>query len=457
MKNSLDSVLKFLPEAEILFFNNHSTDKSLDIVNQYKDRADLRVLDVEDYTPGRVLNLGAREAKNDILLILSAHCELTHLNLDELIKALKIHKAVFGKQIPIYDGKPVGPDVTWSHFHDEPVVNYFSKTENRHFLHNAICFYDRQFLLENPFDEWLSGKEDRFWANRIVKDGHSYLYNPKIMTGHHFWTPAGSTWQRTRRFWKKVARAIYLTFLYIRARLAMAIYPPSRWPIYVDEYLLRFGQNLQRTYHYPGSFRLSVDVYNAFGHFMNYTKDIPGHIAEFGVYKGGSLVAWAKNLKLMKLHGKISQDKKVYGFDSFSGFPAPNKEEQRASPAVFEGGRSDTSREEVLNYCKKLGVEDTVELVRGYYPQSFKGREDLAFSQVLIDCDLAQSHIHVLEYVYPRMTKGGMIFFAVYQEPSLPEATKVIDKFFANKKEKIMFFPENRKINQQLVAYIIKE
>ena len=30
--------------------------------------------------------------------------------------------------------------------------------------------YDRKYLSKNPFDEHLPGKEDRYWANAVVKE-----------------------------------------------------------------------------------------------------------------------------------------------------------------------------------------------------------------------------------------------------------------------------------------------
>lgn len=43
---------------------------------------------------------------------------------------------------------------------------------------------------------------------------------------------------------------------------------------------------------------------------------IPGDIVEAGVYRGSSLIALGMLLK------QLGSDKKVYGFDSFSGFPS---------------------------------------------------------------------------------------------------------------------------------------
>ena len=46
--------------------------------------------------------------------------------------------------------------------------------------------YDRKYLSKNPFDEHLPGKEDRYWANDVVKKGKSFLYDPDMEADHHY-------------------------------------------------------------------------------------------------------------------------------------------------------------------------------------------------------------------------------------------------------------------------------
>jgi hypothetical protein len=105
------------------------------------------------------------------------------------------HVAVFGNQTPIYKGKKITKRYVWSHFTKDITDNLHSKIEDRCFLHNAFCFYNREFLLENPFDEDLHGKEDRHWAMNVVKKGHKYLYDGNYQKCNHYWTPNGATWK----------------------------------------------------------------------------------------------------------------------------------------------------------------------------------------------------------------------------------------------------------------------
>ena len=70
----------------------------------------------------------------------------------------------------------------------------FSKLENRYFIHNAIAVYKKKTLKKYPFDEYLLGKEDRYWANNIIKKKLNFLYDPSLEVTHHY-TENGNTWR----------------------------------------------------------------------------------------------------------------------------------------------------------------------------------------------------------------------------------------------------------------------
>ena len=111
-----------------------------------------------------------------------------------IIEQLKTYSAVFGNQTPIYRGKKISKRYIWSHFGKNEIVNMFSSIEGRQFLHNAFCFYRKDVLLDTPFSENLFSKEDRYWADDIIKAGKNYLYTPTIEV-NHFYTTNGATWK----------------------------------------------------------------------------------------------------------------------------------------------------------------------------------------------------------------------------------------------------------------------
>jgi len=103
--------------------------------------------------------------------------------------------AVFGNQMPIYKGKKISKRYIWSHFTKDMTENLYSDIEDRYFLHNAFCFYEKNFLLKNPMPEQYPGKEDRFWARDIVEKGHKYMYDGNHLKCNHFYTGNGATWK----------------------------------------------------------------------------------------------------------------------------------------------------------------------------------------------------------------------------------------------------------------------
>ena len=190
---TIQSVLDNFKDPEIIVVDNNSIDNSLGIVNTF-DFEDIKVYNVDSYTPGKSLNFGISKCSNNYVLILSAHTEIVECHWGKIKRYLEDHCVVGGRQIPIWNGKKISRRYMWSNFVDEDVVNYFSKSEDRYFLHNAFTFYKKETLIKYPFDEDLSGKEDRYWINDRIKDGMKSYYD-SATTCHHYYTDNGATWK----------------------------------------------------------------------------------------------------------------------------------------------------------------------------------------------------------------------------------------------------------------------
>ena len=190
---AIQSVLDNFEAPEIIVVDNNSTDNSLGIVNTF-DFEDIKVYNVDSYTPGKSLNFGVSKCSNNYVLILSAHTEIIECHWNKIKAYLEDHCVVGCRQIPIWNGKKISRRYMWSNFIDEDVVNYFSKSEDRYFLHNAFTFYKKETLIKYPFDEDLSGKEDRYWINDRIKEGMKSYYD-SATTCHHYYTDNGATWK----------------------------------------------------------------------------------------------------------------------------------------------------------------------------------------------------------------------------------------------------------------------
>ena len=201
----IQSIIENFEDPEIIIIDNNSTDKSIEIAktfkknknfkdNKNKNYAEIKIFNIDDYTPGKSLNYGVLKSKNKNIMIISAHCVIDKIDVDATIKNLKKYKAIFGKQDPVMRGKKISKRYIWSHFVDKKIENMFSNQENRFFFHNAASIFKKSTLEKIPFDEELSGKEDRFWIKEIVKSKFKYLYDPSFSVYHHY-TPNGATWK----------------------------------------------------------------------------------------------------------------------------------------------------------------------------------------------------------------------------------------------------------------------
>jgi len=192
----IQSLVDFLGDnVEIVLVDNESTDDSIRIVNTF-DYLNIKKVDISknNYTPGRALNLGLENCTNDYIFVISAHCEVVKLNLNDVINNLDSgYSAIWGKQIPLWNGKKITPRYMWSNFTDKSTVNYFCENEDRYFLHNGCAFYNKHDLIDYPFGEHHSGKEDRFWVNDMIGRDNKVVYNSDIVVNHHY-TGDGATW-----------------------------------------------------------------------------------------------------------------------------------------------------------------------------------------------------------------------------------------------------------------------
>lgn len=192
---AIQSCIDNFDNPEIIVIDDNSEDQTLKIVSLF-DKYDIKVYNIEKkYSPGYSLNMGVSKCSNELILVLSAHCQIIKMDLGKVRTYLHKYKAVFGNQTPIYHGKKITKRYLWSHFETTTKVNMYSKIEERYFLHNAFCFYNRNFLIANPFDEKYSGKEDRYWAINLVDNlKEEFFYTPEIEV-YHFYTKKGATWK----------------------------------------------------------------------------------------------------------------------------------------------------------------------------------------------------------------------------------------------------------------------
>jgi O-methyltransferase len=158
-------------------------------------------------------------------------------------------------------------------------------------------------------------------------------------------------------------------------------------------------------------------------------QDIPGSLAELGVYKGHTA----------KLIHHMLPERKLYLFDSFNGFPEQVIREdldgeERPQTVKFDN----TSKEEVLKY---VNGNDNVEVREGIFPETAKGLEQETFAFVHLDADLYQSTFDGLKFFYPRLSPGGCIIVHDYNH-DWEGVKKAVDEFSETIPEQFVDMPD---------------
>jgi hypothetical protein len=170
-------------------------------------------------------------------------------------------------------------------------------------------------------------------------------------------------------------------------------------------------------------------------------RAIDGDIVECGVGWGRSLLYFAL---LAREEGK---GRKVWGFDSFEGFPEPTKEDKGLKMPSRE--RWKVKVNEVINLMStaKLDVSlaegsisgnavDThaqVVLVKGFFDETLKKYSGSAIAVLHIDCDLYESYLGVLKELYPKVAFNGVVALDEYhQAEKWPGAKRAVDEYFGD-------------------------
>ncbi len=98
------------------------------------------------------------------------------------------------------------------------------------------------------------------------------------------------------------------------------------------------------------------------------TREVPGDVAECGVFKGSSLCAIALSLR------ESGIAKHVFGLDSFQGFDQSVQKDielgGRANTEKRIGGFDGTSIGHVRGKLARLGLLDAVTLIPGYFAET---------------------------------------------------------------------------------------
>ncbi len=125
-----------------------------------------------------------------------------------------------------------------------------------------------------------------------------------------------------------------------------------------------------------------------------------GNIIEFGSFRGGSALFMAAVARMLGLKCK------VFALDTFSGMPPTDENLDDHAAGDFQ----DTDYEGLLRLRDEMGLDNLV-VLRGLFQDTVGSisSEYSRFALAHIDCDVYPSLKFSLDWVKPRMEKGGFI------------------------------------------------
>jgi len=160
---------------------------------------------------------------------------------------------------------------------------------------------------------------------------------------------------------------------------------------------------------------------------------VKGSIVECGVFRGFSLMTWAKLSAVLE---PTNYNRRIYGFDTFAGFPSVGLPDQPERVGTRAGEMASASERELRQLIavhdkdRYLGHIPKVELIAGdmvtTIPDFLATHKHLVVSLLYLDADLHAPTRAALEHFVPRMHAGSIIAFDELDHPAWPGETEAL-------------------------------
>jgi len=186
------------------------------------------------------------------------------------------------------------------------------------------------------------------------------------------------------------------------------------------------------------------------------TVDLPGSVAEFGVFHGSTFFLLAR---LIEIFNGAQFDKygssscQLFGFELFSGVALSDQDKSgqmvlNKKLALGRGGfkTSELEFQELLNNFKKITrIPDRLHLISGDIRKTFDGfrseRGGIRFKFCLVDFDLFEPTEFILQRLPNLLVPGALILFDEYGFDEWPGETAAADDFIKKHGLKLYTLP----------------
>jgi glycosyltransferase involved in cell wall biosynthesis len=259
---------------EVIVIDSGSTDRTLEIVRQYKVR--LYEIEPDKFTFGYALNYGAELAMGEYVINLSAHCipvdSRWMVNLLIPLRSDPHIAATYGNQVPIKGVNPIEEQSRISNF------GHYGKAP----FSNSNCAIKKNILMKYPFDDKATFAEDFIWS-QVLPPQYTIAYVPEAAVYHShplslkFWA---------KRYYDTGVLLIYLKYFYTFA------------------------------YHWPWQNQRLKDNYSIMGKFLKVAKsyyDVTVFLLRNGYFRYIPVHIGFSVLKAYYLYKGIKQGEKLYG------------------------------------------------------------------------------------------------------------------------------------------------
>jgi hypothetical protein len=167
-------------------------------------------------------------------------------------------------------------------------------------------------------------------------------------------------------------------------------------------------------------------------HIYKQIVETHGVVMEFGTFWGQNL-AWFLNYR--GIYEPFNHNRKIIGFDTFTGFPSVHPEKDGTGKLIKHG--TFTTTENYENYLEKLlkyhESENPIdhlkkfELVKGdvtkTLPDYIERHQETVVSLAYFDLDIYEPTKKCLDLIIPRLTKGSIVAFDEVNYSEFPGET----------------------------------
>ena len=157
---------------------------------------------------------------------------------------------------------------------------------------------------------------------------------------------------------------------------------------------------------------------------------VKGSVVECGVFKGFGVMSWAKLSAMLEPENLT---RRIYGFDTFAGFPSVSDKDANPVAAPHGGALFADSYEELQSLIAQydqdrfLGHVSKVHLIKGNVvetvPTFLGSNPHLIVSLLFLDLDLYEPTQVALRHFLPRMPRGAVLAFDELDNPMWPGET----------------------------------